>query len=208
MNFLAHLHLAGDDEGLTLGAMLGDFLRGDTDSMPVPASVRRGILLHRHIDQFLDTLQEISQLREAFDPPFRRYSGIIIDLAFDHHLALRWKEFSSVRLRQFDRNVRALLARHKFLLPRGLTSFMRYADRRGLFAAYRSEDEILFSLHGIGRRLTRPNPLHRVEEIWPDVKPLTGRAFGPVFSQVRRSVLEWCEAQPVDANLAGLDRVG
>jgi acyl carrier protein phosphodiesterase len=28
MNFLAHLLHAGDDEGLRLGAMLGDFVRG------------------------------------------------------------------------------------------------------------------------------------------------------------------------------------
>ena len=51
MKYLAHFHLAGIDEGLISGALLGDFvkgpLRGDFD-----AAVERGISLHRNIDAF------------------------------------------------------------------------------------------------------------------------------------------------------------
>jgi len=193
MNFLAHLLLAGDDEGLRLGAMLGDFVRGDLDNAAIPDAVRKGILLHRHIDQYIDSLDEVALLRQRFESPFRRYSGIIIDLALDHELALRWENHSGVSLRQFDRDVRDMLARHDALLPEGLRSFMRYADRRGLFAAYRDEAEILFSLHGVGRRLSRPNPLHRVEEVWTEIKPATSRAFSAIFSQVQQSVSDWCK---------------
>ncbi len=193
MNFLAHLLLAGDDEGLRLGAMLGDFIRGHVENSCIPDTVRRGVLLHRHIDQFIDSLTEVAHLRKQFEPPFRRYSGIIIDLAFDHELALHWEEYATVTLEQFDRDVRDMLARHQAILPEDLLALMRYADRRGLFAAYRDEAEIIFSLQGIGRRLSRANPLHRVAEIWSGMKPALGQAFTTVFPQVQQAVSVWLQ---------------
>ena len=191
MNFLAHLLLAGDDEGLRLGAMLGDFVRGNPRSLNLSAETHKGILLHRFIDQHIDSLPEASQLREQFLPPFRRYAGIIMDLAFDHELALRWAEYSSCSLEQFDGEVRELLTRHQESVPEGLQAFMRYANKRGLFATYREENEILFSLHGLGRRLSRPNPLHRVGEIWHELKPALSGGFASVFPKVQRGVAAW-----------------
>lgn len=202
MNFLAHLLLAGDDEGLRLGAMLGDFIRGHVENSGIPNAARRGVRLHRHIDQFIDSLTEVAQLREQFEPPFRRYSGIIIDLAFDHELALHWEEYATVTLERFDRDVRDMLAKHQAILPEDLLALMRYANRRGLFAAYSDEAEIIFSLQGIGRRLSRPNPLHRVADIWDDVKPALGQAFTTVFPQVRQAVSVWLQ-EPGNAVFAG-----
>lgn len=191
MNFLAHLLLAGDDDGLRLGAMLGDFIRGNPQNSNLPAAVCKGVLLHRFIDQYVDSLHSWARLREQFPATFRRYSGIIIDLAFDHELAVRWSEFSSVPLEQFDRDIRELLSRNTADLPEALWRFMRYADKRGLFASYRSEEEILFSLEGIGRRLSRPNPLHQVADIWHEMKPEFNRGFSQVFPKVQAAVADW-----------------
>ena len=191
MNFLAHLYLAGDDEGLRLGAMLGDFIRGGLENSNLPVPALQGIKLHRHIDQFIDALPEVAELRTLFEQPFRRYSGIIIDLAMDHELARRWDEYSSVPLEQFDRRVRDMLARHQSIVPEDLVRFMNYADRRGLFASYRNKEEILLSLKGVGQRLSRSNPLHRVDEIWEAVEPSMGQAFEQVFPKVQGSVADW-----------------
>ena len=50
MNFLAHLQLAGADENLRMGAMLGDFVRGRAALEAFKPEVQTGILLHRRID--------------------------------------------------------------------------------------------------------------------------------------------------------------
>ena len=71
MNFLAHLWLAGSDDGLRLGAMLGDFVRGGMEDSDLPESVQRGIQLHRFIDQHMDGLPELVELRQGFKKPFR-----------------------------------------------------------------------------------------------------------------------------------------
>lgn len=196
MNYLSHLLLAGDDEGLMLGAMLGDFVRGRSILQTYRPDVRLGIRLHRHIDQFVDALPAVSRLRERFEPPFRRYAGIIIDMGYDHELALHWNEYCDESLPQFDRRIRRLLAENEELMLPGLRRFMNYANRRGLFEAYREESEILLSLKGIGTRLSRKNPLHRVDEIWPGIKPELAAGFPAVFRRVQTGVERWLEAHP------------
>lgn len=195
MNFLAHLLLAGDDEGLRLGAMLGDFVRGKQALAQFDARVQHGIMLHRHIDTHTDSQAGVCELRAWLNPPFRRYGGIIIDLGFDHELAKRWQRYSASSLEDFDRGVREMLATHNSLLPERLKGFMRYADRRGLFAAYLDESEILHSLRGVGRRLSRSNPLHRVDEIWGEFEPVMSGCFETVFKQIQSEVALWLKSK-------------
>jgi acyl carrier protein phosphodiesterase len=72
---------------------------------------------------------------------------------------------------------------------------MTYAGRRGLFAAYREKSEIMYSLHGIGSRLSRPNPLHRAEEIWDELAPRFSASFESVFLQVQSEVSSWLKSR-------------
>ena len=195
MNFLAHLVLAGDDEDLRLGAMLGDFVKGRAELNRYYPGLRTGILLHRHIDSFVDGLPAVAELRSALTPEFRRYGGIITDLILDHELACDRKRWQRHSLEAFDGDVRAMLARHDEWLPEGLRRFMRYADRRGLFSAYRQKSEILHSLRGIGRRLSRPNPLHRVGVIWDSFEPCVAARYGRIFGSVQSEVAAWLKTK-------------
>jgi acyl carrier protein phosphodiesterase len=193
MNFLGHLCLANGDSGLMLGGLFGDFVRGRRALRAFPEPVRQGIVLHRYIDRCTDHSTVVKKLRTRFPREFRRYAGIIIDLAFDHELAVNWWRHMSGSLERFDVETRDLLRENEELVPEGLIRFMRYADRHGLFTAYREEDVILFALAGLGTRLTRPNPLHRVAEIWPDMVPEFRVAFRQFFPQIQSEVLEWRE---------------
>jgi len=195
MNFLAHLLLAGEDEDLRLGALFGDFVRGRAALNTFRPPVRTGIMLHRFIDGQTDSQPEIASLRDGFPPEFRRYAGIVIDLVFDHQLALTWDQRCGQSLEVFDAGVRDMLSRHEQEVPAALGRFMAYADRRGLFAAYREKSEILHSLRGIGRRLSRPNPLHRVDEIWDPVAERVRRCFDPVFDSLQSEVGRWLKSK-------------
>ena len=191
MNFLAHLYLAKGNDGLMLGALLGDFVRGRRAMWSYPYETREGIRLHRRIDKITDSSAPVKSLRRSFPKEFRRYAGIVIDLAFDYELAKDWSRYSSTSLEEFDLEVREVLDRHQELLPEKLKNFITYADRRGLFANYRFEEEILFSLAGLGTRLKRANPLHRVGEIWPDLKQDFHAAFELVFPEIQSGVADW-----------------
>ena len=191
MNFLAHLCLASGDSGLMLGGLIGDFVRGRRALRKYPEPVRQGIVLHRYIDRCTDHSAVVKKLRRGFPREFRRYAGIIIDLAFDHELAVNWWRYMPGSLERFDVEIRDLLRDNNELVPDGLSSFMRYADRHGLFTAYREKDVILYSLAGVGTRLSRPNPLHRVAEVWPELAPEFKLAFRQVFPEIQSEVLEW-----------------
>lgn len=191
MNFLAHLCLADGDPGLMLGGLFGDFVRGRRALRSYPEPVRQGIVLHRYIDRRTDHSPIVKQLRTRFPREFRRYAGIIIDLAFDHELALNWWRYMPGSLERFDVEIRDLLHDSTDMVPEGLVKFMRYADRHRLFTAYREEDVTLFALAGLGVRLSRPNPLHLVTEIWPDMAPEFKAAFRQFFPQIQSEVLDW-----------------
>ena len=171
-----------------LGGLLGDFVRGRKALKAFPVGISEGIELHRWIDGATDSDPAVQTLRKAFPADFRRWAGIIIDILFDHELARRWNEFSDLPLPQFDARIRSLLVAHAELLPPGLMRFMDYADRRGLFATYCFEEEMLFSLRGVGRRLRHANPLDRVRDIWPEMRGPCRRAFAEFFPRLQIEV--------------------
>ena len=191
MNFLAHLCLANGEPGLMLGGLFGDFVRGRRALKAFPEPVRQGIVLHRYVDRWTDHSSVVKKLRRQFPREFRRYAGIIIDLAFDHELAINWWRYMPGSLERFDLEVRDLLRDNVDLVPEKLTGFMRYADRHGLFTAYREEDVTLYALAGVGTRLSRPNPLHRVSEIWPQLAPEFKLSFRQFFPQIQSEVIDW-----------------
>jgi len=191
MNFLAHLCLANGDSGLMLGGLFGDFVRGRRALRTFPEPIRQGIVLHRYVDKCTDRSPVIKKLRPEFSREFRRYAGIIIDLAFDHELAINWWRYMPGSLERFDIEIRDLLRDNPEFVPEKLTRFMNYADQHGLFSAYREVDVVLNALTGIGKRLKRSNPLHRVDEIWPEMAPQFKPAFRQFFPQIQAEVLEW-----------------
>ncbi len=191
MNFLAHLCLANGDSGLMLGGLFGDFVRGRRALHAFPDSVQQGIVLHRYIDKQTDSSKEVKQLRPLFPRDFRRYAGIIIDLAFDHELAANWWRYMPGSLERFDLEVRDLLRDNAEIVPDGLSLFMHYADRHGLFSGYREKDVTMYALAGLGIRLKRPNPLHRVAEIWPELAPHFKSSFRQFFPKIQSEVVDW-----------------
>jgi len=197
MNFLAHLCLASGDSNLMLGGLFGDFIRGRRALRAFPVPVRQGIILHRYIDHRTDHSSVVKKLRPKFPREFRRYSGIIIDLAFDHELALNWWRYMPQSLERFDVETRDLIRDNHELVPEGLTHFMQYADRNGLFTAYRDEDVILYALAGLGTRLSRSNPLHRVAEIWPQLTLEFRSSFREFFPRIQSDVEAWCKRMSI-----------
>ncbi|MFC5741452.1 ACP phosphodiesterase [Dyella tabacisoli] len=158
MNYLAHTLLAGDDELLQLGGLMGDFVHGQPDPA-LPPRLIAGIRLHRAIDMYTDSHPEVRAARAWLLPPYRRYAGILLDMWFDHCLARDFVRWSKQPLDAFSTNLRELLHRHDALLPPELRQFRGYMDAHGLPAGYADREEIGRALIGISHRLSRANPL-------------------------------------------------
>jgi acyl carrier protein phosphodiesterase len=158
MNLLAHALLASPDAELMLGSLIGDFVRGRIDPA-LPPKVRAGIALHRGIDAYTDAHADVAAARALFEPPFRRYAGILLDMWFDHLLARQWARFGEDDLDAFSDRVRDLLAITADLVPERMRGFVAYLGANDLPAAYRDTAMIGQALRGMSRRLKRANPL-------------------------------------------------
>lgn len=79
----------------------GDYIKGK-DLSNHSDIVQEGILLHRTIDDFIDTHPAVKAVMNAeLYPVLPKISGIAIDLYFDHLLARDWDSYHPVPLREF-----------------------------------------------------------------------------------------------------------
>ena len=107
--------MAWPDHLLVTGALEGDFLKGKI-SNNLPRGLAIGIQLHRQIDAFTDVHEIIFQLKSEFNGPLRRYTGILIDICFDHYLSKNWGKFHSVSIATFSQEILAQLEQNQLLL--------------------------------------------------------------------------------------------
>lgn len=191
MNHLAHTLLAGDDEALQLGGMLGDFVHGAPDPARFAPRVIDGIRLHRAIDVYTDAHAEVLAAKAQLPPPYRRYAGILLDMWFDHCLARDFSHWSRQSLTQRSDALRALLRRRGRLLPPGLQRFSAYMEQHDLPAAYADRAVLGQALAGIGQRLSRANPLDSAVPVLVEHEAVLQRHFEAFFPQVQVFAREW-----------------
>lgn len=198
MNYLAHLLLAGDNPAHLVGHMLGDFVR-PREIAGYPPQIQAGIVMHQRVDAFSDAHPVFADSRRRFQPPYRRYAGILVDLAYDHFLAKHWREYSPrVDLPEFAERAYAVLGEHQAILPERLQRVLPYMVADDWLCSYQEWENIGRALQGIARRLRRPNPL-------PTAMPALESSYAGLDSDFQRFFPELHEfsagltLQPLDA---------
>lgn len=158
MNWLAHLHLSGEEPALRVGGLLADFVRG-VDLAQLAPDLRAGVELHRRVDRFTDSHPAFRCTRRRLFAHFGHYAGVVADVAFDHVLARDWSHWSAEPLPAFSERVFAeLQARDTDLTPalRKAWPRMRSVD---LFVSYRTLSGTARALAGLARRTRRGQAL-------------------------------------------------
>ena len=158
MNFLAHFHLAWPDEGLVLGGLEGDYVKGPLNGA-LPQALERGIRLHRAVDAYTDGHPLIAQLRRDMPVNLRRYAGILIDLSFDHYLSRHWSHFSALSLADFNNAIYRTLTARESLLSEDAKRMSARMIEFDVLNLYLEWDSVLATAARIGQRLKRHNPL-------------------------------------------------
>jgi len=157
MNYLAHLHLGGDAPAQLLGSLYGDFVKGPLAGQ-WPVDIEAAIRLHRRIDVFTDSHPLQVQARARFPLERRRYSGILLDVFFDHCLALHWADYAAEPLPRFTGRVYQVLAAEP-CLPERLARIAPRMAAQDWLGSYREFSVLEQVVAGIDRRLSRPGLL-------------------------------------------------
>ena len=115
MNFLAHLYLSGSNEGLIIGNFIADMVKGKS-YLNFPEPIQKGILLHRQIDSFTDNHPVFRNTKRRILKEQGAYSGVVVDMFYDHFLATEWGRFSDENLNEFvSRNYRLMIKNYRKL---------------------------------------------------------------------------------------------
>jgi acyl carrier protein phosphodiesterase len=157
MNILMHLLLSGPDEETLVGNLMGDFVKGRLDERFSPG-IRRGLELHRAIDTFAQTNDVFRQSRLRIDPGFGHFRGVLVDLFYDHFLAVNWDDYSREPFAAFLRRTCAIVLAHERELPERLRVLIPGMFTE-LLPSYVELGGIDRALGRMSRRLSRPNPL-------------------------------------------------
>jgi acyl carrier protein phosphodiesterase len=185
MNHLAHAWLAGDDEGMLIGSLLGDFWRGSVDPAWDPR-VADGVRLHRRIDAFTDAHPAVVGARALFEPPFRRYAGILMDVWFDHLLAASFEARTGRALRGFADEVYAVLGAAPADLPPAFRLFAARAAQFDVLVGYAQRERLDAVFARLSERLSRANPIAHALPVLESLEAPLARAFDALWVDLVR----------------------
>ena len=190
MNYLAHLHLGGDRPAQLLGSLYGDFVKGPLAGR-FPAEIEQAIAVHRRIDMFTDSHPLVLQAKARFPQARRRTAGILLDLFFDHCLALHWQRYADEPLAQFTARVYRVL-NNEPALPERLAYIAPRMAAQDWLGSYEEFAVLQQVLQGMSRRLSRPQMLDgAMGELRELYEPLTDdfHAFYPDLQTFARQQL-------------------
>lgn len=190
MNFLAHLYLSGDFDQLMIGNFMADFVKGKPAATLAPQLVK-GIVLHRAIDFYTDTHPIVKQSKKRLQPSYGKYSGVIVDIFYDHFLASLWSDYSSQPLPQFASDTYHLMNSNIESLPLSMHQMLFFMQKNNWLVSYGSLWGVERALTGIANRTTFHSKMElAVFDLQSDYQSYKSE-FLEFFPEVVRFVKNW-----------------
>ena len=172
MNYLAHLLLSDSHPEALVGSLLGDFARG-VDLACLSPRMRAGVELHFRVDAFTDSHPVVRESKQRIAAPHRRYAGVLVDVFYDHFLALDWRRYAPVTLDEFARSAYEALEAHGPAVPERMAGMCRAMAAGDWLTSYREVESIDLVLRRMSRRLRRENDLGTgIEALRASYEPL------------------------------------
>jgi acyl carrier protein phosphodiesterase len=185
MNYLAHLLLGQDSDDALAGSLLGDFVKGPLSAWPGPPAECAAIALHRAVDRWTDAHPIWQRSRARLAAPRSLAAGIVVDLAYDHLLAVHWDAHAPEPLASFSQRAYAALQARAPRLPPRLSSLLPHLVAEDWLGGYRDPESVIRAARGISRRLSRPEPLLAAARAWPAHYASVAADFAAFFPDLR-----------------------
>ena len=191
MNWLAHVYLSSEEIDFRLGNLLADVVRGPARNAMSPA-FQAGIRCHLAIDSFTDAHALVRRSKARLRPPHRRYAGILVDLFYDHFLAVHWPNFAETTLSDYVGLFYTQAQKAMPRLPteaRGLVEHMIAYDRLRSYRDIQGIEQALRRLSARwAQRFPRAAPLHEGVVELQDHYTALEKDFLEFFPQLRAHV--------------------
>ncbi len=151
MNYLAHLYLSGNNHELMIGNFIADHVKGKQIEL-FDDEIVKGIKLHRMIDEFTDSHKVVEQSKIRLRSEFGKYSPVIVDVFYDHYLAINWQEYHHEELSIYANNFYSLLNDNQHRLPLRTQQMIQYMIPQNWLLNYKTIEGINKTLTGMSKR--------------------------------------------------------
>jgi len=148
MNYLAHAILSGDNEDIILGGFIADAVKGN----PVKnydGFVLHGIRIHRLIDEYTSHHPVFSSSRKRIN---NKYSGVIVDMFYDHFLAANWHDYSKIPLKEFTSGIYKIALKKYLILPVKIKKMLPFMMSSDWLASYADLSILQKNFEGLASR--------------------------------------------------------
>ncbi len=159
MNFLAHIYLSGENDLLKIGNFMADSIRGHSYELYHP-EIQKGILLHRYIDSFTDMHPTYRKSKHRLHEKYGHYSGVIMDIFYDHFLAKNWSTYSKIELELYAEQFYTLLSDHHHLLTEKAKGMLPYMIGRNWLVSYATLEGLQMILFQMDHRTKNRVAMH------------------------------------------------
>jgi acyl carrier protein phosphodiesterase len=188
LNYLAHAYLSPDDDLVLMGNVWGDLLK-PRDFPDLPDAMMRGVLLHRHIDQFTDNHLHVAAIRDLLRPDQGKYTPVVADVLMDFILSRHWDRYHPQPLADYCAKRYAIVEEHFDLVPVAYQPRVRrMLDNRWLESCD-SRERMGHTLSMLGRRATFDNVIARALEPYDRHAGEIDRRFLAFFDDLRAEVI-------------------
>ncbi|MCL6414381.1 ACP phosphodiesterase [Aestuariirhabdus sp. Z084] len=184
MNYLAHLALAGSRQQHRIGGFLGDFVKGPLQGRFAP-DIEVGIRQHRAIDAHTDRDPAITHCRLMLGTQHRRYSGIAIDILFDHFLARHWCRFYQQAFDHFCEACYQDLQTHQHLMPANAQQFVERMQQHRILHSYYHRKTVSLAIERTAQRLRHGAPLLNTIPALENAYPELEQAFIALYPELQ-----------------------
>ncbi len=137
MNYLAHCYLSFNKPELIIGNFIADSIQGNRFE-GLSEGIKKGISLHRKIDSFTDAHPIYLTSKHRFSKDFGKYSGVLMDMIYDHFLAKNFEHYSEISLQHYCTQLYKLLHSHYNILPEPAKRFYGYMTEHNVLFNYSS----------------------------------------------------------------------
>ncbi len=198
MNYLAHSILSHGFDDILIGNFIADSIKGGQTWTLQRKGIQQGIILHRKIDAYTDAHPAFIRSRKRLQARHGHYSPVIVDIIYDHFLALDFERYSELDLESFTHRVYDLLLANDDILPSKTRLILPYMRKDNWLMNYGNMDGIGKAFAGLARRARFPN---RVEEAACDLSreyEAFRQDFHDCFGDLRPRTIEWLETGSLD----------
>ena len=190
MNYLAHFYLAAPEPDLMFGNYIGDGVKG-SDFSRYTADVVRGIKFHRFIDSFTDTHEIVSDAKKLFYPTQAKFSGVVVDVLFDHMLAINWSTYHKDKLADFAEFCYATVGKKSEDMPLRSSRFYQYMTGNDILSNYATRSGIESVFRGMDSRTSYHSNMRESIKALSEIEDEFEEFFDRFFPVLVDECSEW-----------------